>query len=131
MQVGSMCGSWGAGPSQAMRDRMFRKADTDGDGALSLDEFKVLSSNKPKGPNPLSSATTDSTTESESVEDIFASLDTDGDGTLSQTELDSGMEARIKAFEEKLRQALFLQADANSDGVLSAEEFASIQPHGA
>jgi calmodulin len=122
MQIGSIGGGMAMGPSQAMRDRMFKKVDSNGDGSVSLDEFKALASNKRGGPDPLSS------TDGESVEDLFSSFDADGDGSLSQSELDTGMAARMQAFADQLKAAMFAKADTNGDGSLSAEEFAAMRP---
>ncbi len=121
MQIGSISSSWSTGPSQAMKDRFFKRADSNGDGSISLDEFKALGSNKSGRPNPLSPA------DGETTESIFAGMDTNGDGQLSADELDTGMQQRMQAFQDQLRTALFKQADTNGDGVLSPDEFAAIQ----
>lgn len=57
---------------------MFAKADTDGSGGLSFDEFKAAA---PPGLSGGSAASDDK------LKALFSSLDTDGDGTISQDEM--------------------------------------------
>jgi hypothetical protein len=90
----------------AMRQKMFAKADTDGDGKLSLSEFKAASAQDngtkavelqgsegakaAKGPPPLGGKPI------MDVESLFSAMDTDGDGTVSAKE--------HAAFEPKMGQ---------------------------
>lgn len=60
-----------------MRQQMFSKADADGNGDLSVDEFKEMGKNGPvQGGKP-------------DVAELFKKADTDGDGKLTTSELDS------------------------------------------
>lgn len=64
---------------KAMREQMFAKSDTDGDGALSLGEFDVMRQNMPAGAASASNAT-------DSAE-LFGQIDANGDGKVTQAEL--------------------------------------------
>lgn len=71
-------------PAQ-MRDKMFKRVDTDGNGKVSQDELKALLEKR-----PASAAGATETAASDSTE-RFTQFDTDGDGELNSTELDEGM----------------------------------------
>ncbi len=91
------------GPSQAWRDKMFAKADTDGDKKLSLDEFTALTQKMGSGkgaPPPDAAGATDKP----DAAAMFKSFDTDGDGSLSQTELDSGFDAIHEAMASAVKK---------------------------
>lgn len=64
---------------QQMQQRMFQKADADGDGGLSLDEFKKMG-----GPQGAQGADDSNKIDPSK---IFSKLDSDGDGKLTQSEL--------------------------------------------
>ena len=69
--------------AQMMQNRlqeMFKKTDADGDGQLTLSEFKA---GAPQGGAAPQGAP--------ALDDVFASADTDGDGSLSQSEFEAGM----------------------------------------
>ena len=77
---------------------MFQKADTNGDGAVTLDEVKAQSA------------------------DIFAKLDLNGDGYLTQQEM---TEARQKMRGERRKEMAdkrFERMDLNKDGSVTREE---------
>jgi Ca2+-binding EF-hand superfamily protein len=89
-------------------EEIFEKADTNGDGVLSSEEFEAsdeineaLRMQRPQGPPPgdLDRAT----------EDLVQELDENGDGTLSSDEID-------------ISQEVFDQADTDGDGQLSFDE---------
>ena len=102
MQVsGQVSGSaGGAAMIQQMRDRMFARADKDGDGGLSLDEFKAMAKRPPReagsaGPaaeNAAGPATSAGRTDRAAA--AFSALDTNGDGKLSGAELEQGRRTR-------------------------------------
>jgi hypothetical protein len=77
------------GPPDAakMATRLFKKADADGDGKITIDELSAALPNDTKGL---------------SAQDLFNSVDSDDDGTISQSEL----EESIKKMMEQ-RQANF------------------------
>jgi hypothetical protein len=74
MSISAIGGQSGFDPS-GMATRLFRKADTNGDGGIDQDEFKKLLS---EGPGS-QTATTD-------VEQRFSEADVNGDGKISRTE---------------------------------------------
>src|SRR5262249_34036062 len=65
------------GPSP---QQFFAKADTDGDGSISKDEFNNFTPQGPDGQTPPQPS-------AEMKEKMFEKLDTDGDGSISQEEL--------------------------------------------
>jgi Ca2+-binding EF-hand superfamily protein len=58
-----------------MRQQMFNKIDTDGDGKHSKEEISAMVANGPQG--------------GPSVDEIFSKADTDGDGYISQSEFEA------------------------------------------
>ncbi len=78
MQVSANSGAAALQQMQAMHQRMFADADSDGDGSLTVDEFKSIGQNMPAGRSKPAGAP--------SAEDMFAKLDTNGDGKLSSAE---------------------------------------------
>lgn len=109
---------------QQMRQNIFNKTDTDGDGFLSKIE---MSANAPKnGP---------------SVDDIFGAFDTDGDELISQTEFETGLamygQQKQVGFSMKMgmmggpppaeeeESDEFSILDTNGDGVIDMEELAA------
>ncbi|MDB5372455.1 MAG: EF-hand domain pair [Belnapia sp.] len=114
MQVSGLGGgASGAAMIQQMRERMFTRADKDGDGGLSLDEFKAIrrppagvsqggSLGGSQGSAPAGSpadsaaspasgtAATTGTSASDAVASAFKALDADGDGKLTSAELEKG-----------------------------------------
>ena len=82
-----------------MRQRMFSKADADGSGGISLDEFKELGKAQKKGgPEGAGKAggAPDPT-------EMFSKFDADGNGELTQAELDSGMQSMMEARTSKIK----------------------------
>jgi Ca2+-binding EF-hand superfamily protein len=61
----------------AMREKMFKSADANGDQALSLEEFTNAGKNLPVGNNA----------SPDKAKNAFAKLDSDGNGSLSQDEI--------------------------------------------
>jgi len=85
--------------------RMFNKADKDGDGKLTQDEWlSVLNSSGVP-------------TSREEVEEFFQSMDRDFDGRLSFEEFMG---------EESTVEKLFKNMDKNGDGVVTKQEFQTI-----
>lgn len=68
-----------------MREQMFKRVDTDGNGSVSKDELKTMLENRPKR--------ADSTSQTLDTDEVFTKFDADGDGALSETELHEGMKS--------------------------------------
>jgi len=77
-----------------MEDKMFKDADTDGDGAISKAEFDAVHARR------------------------FKEMDTNNDGKITRDE----MKAMREKMMEKGKDARFDEADANHDGALTREE---------
>ncbi|MBR0679371.1 hypothetical protein GXW74_02640 [Roseomonas eburnea] len=121
-----------------MRERMFARADSDGSGGLSVDEFKAMGpppgGPPPGGPPPggagaasstEGSANAAATSESDAVQSLFNSLDTDGDGTVSQAELEAGRSQREAGAQGPLGHealATLLAAQEQGSGDASAQD---------
>ena len=121
---------------QQMQKQMFSKADADGNGGLSLEEFKAVGKNMPAGIQLPAGAPDPSK--------IFAKLDANENGELSQAELanaphpnfDAGMSQNIlqslQDGETSLADALFKHRDADDGekrgihGVKSNQDVSSV-----
>lgn len=111
-----------------MADWLIARADTDGDGTLSADEYAGVAS-----PTVRSGRIVDGTNVSDTVEDVntqhFGWTDADKDGKLSAEEL----AAKLKAAPQLIRLAdtsqaagvLSTRGDSDGDGGLSADELAA------
>lgn len=77
--ISSSMNSYAASSLKEMQQRMFQKADTDGDGQISKSELSTMAANGSKdGP---------------SSHEMLAKLDTDGDGVVSREESDAAIES--------------------------------------
>ena len=81
--------------------QMMRALDTDGDGLISFEEFRLP--DKRRGADRLEEA------------------DTDGDGNISRAEMEAQLNAHLEAVKAKA-EARFEQADINDDGFVTPEE---------
>lgn len=79
----------------------FEKADTNGDGAISLDEVRAADAER------------------------FSEADTSGDGFLSKEEMTAFRDAKREERREGRRDKRFERLDANEDGLISADEYAA------
>ncbi|RYI82248.1 MAG: hypothetical protein EON47_23470 [Acetobacteraceae bacterium] len=130
MQVsGQVSGSaGGAAMLQQMRDRMFARADKDGDGGLSLDEFKAMAKRPPREAGSAApaagaaAASASSAGGTDRAAAAFSALDTNGDGKLSGAELEQGRRSRHAgaASREGLSALLGLQEGAQAVSGLEA-----------
>jgi len=113
MQISSVSSYYPPPPTQQQRAQLFAKADTDGDGALTLDEFKAGRANRAGASADVADASR--------IEALFESADSDGDGKLTQAEL----EARLSKFTPQTQSSLLeaqegLFAKADTAGQLSS-----------
>jgi len=83
-----------AGEQGGGLEMMFRRLDTDRDGAVTFEEYAAA-------PDPR-----------------YDRLDADGDGTITAEEIDAYVQQRA----ETIRYRLLGMADANGDGAISADE---------
>ncbi len=102
-----------------MRQQMFSKIDTNGDGKHDADELSAMAANGPQdGP---------------SAEDILTQFDTDGDGSISESEFnaaDPGSSgamsgAGVMSTEDFISQ-MFSKIDENEDGTIDEDELAQM-----
>ena len=127
MQVsGQVSGSaGGAAMLQQMRDRMFARADRNGDGGLSLDEFKAMAKRPPREagsagpPAGPAGAAAGPAARTDRAAAAFSALDTNGDGKLSGAELEQGRRTR-HAGREGLSALLGLQEGGQAASGLEA-----------
>lgn len=123
MQVSSFGAAQNVQGFQQLRQQMFSKADSDGSGALSLDEFMAVGQNLPSGKN-----------DSSAIKSKFSELDTDGSGDVSQAEMEAGKppmppdmtNALLSLQEADSQSDPFTEADTDSSGSLSLEEFTKL-----
>ena len=109
-----------------MRQQMFGKIDTNGDGKHDADELAQMVANGPKG-GPC-------------VEDILGRFDTDGDGSISESEFSAAgtpplppMDAAGSTSTADFIEKMFSQIDTNSDGTIDSselEQMAAMGPAG-
>ncbi|MBP7528992.1 MAG: EF-hand domain-containing protein [Syntrophorhabdaceae bacterium] len=98
-----------------MRQQMFSKIDTNGDGKHDADELAQIVANGPQG--------------GPGVEDILTQFDTDGDGSISESEFsaaDPGASASMGGAgamsTADFIKEMFGQMDENEDGTIDADE---------
>jgi Ca2+-binding EF-hand superfamily protein len=113
---------------QRMLDKMFNKADSNGDGSISQDEFTAMFSKIKARMHQADGAGNMPT-----AADLFKQIDTDGNGSISKEELGAFMD-KMKAQRMQAEGAgnassvadLFKQADTNGDGTISKDEFSAM-----
>jgi Ca2+-binding EF-hand superfamily protein len=110
-----------------MRQQMFNKIDTDGDGKHSREEISAMIANGPQG--------------GASVDEIFSRADTDGDGYISQAEFEadsppdrqmqgSGFGGMGSVSSADFLQQMFNKIDTDGDGKHSREEISAMIANG-
>lgn len=103
--IGSISSSNVLNQMAEMRQRMFSKIDTNGDGKHDKDELAAMVANGPNG--------------GPSVDEIISQFDTDGDGAISQAEF----EAQGPMGPPPGVDDMFSALDADGDGSISKTEF--------
>lgn len=154
MQVSSAGGTQAAEYMRQMREKMFSRADGDGSGGLSLDEFSAIGQGRNGTGAAESAGSAASAAATDRAKEAFSRLDTDGDGSLTQAEMEAGrppppnggmapdtMSALLSSQESATGSGsatgstansnglaeLFSSLDADGDGSLSATEFEAAQ----
>ena len=126
----------------AMREKMFQKADSNGDSGLSIDEFQNAGKNMPIGMND---------TDGSKAKELFGKIDSDQDGSLSKDEMSSfgdkmssQMQSAMINIQSMLgggggssfdplkelmggssKDDMFGQIDSDADGSISKDEFSA------
>lgn len=101
----------GQNPTEEEINAMFKAADLNRDGKISFEEFIEISR-----ANPLSL----------SLKTVFGELDLDGDGHLTRVELKKAFERMGHKVSDTDVDAIFQQADKNSDSKINFDEFVSM-----
>ena len=99
--IGHHDGPHNNGDKKPSPKQMMRALDTDGDGLISFEEFRLP--DKSRGADRLDEA------------------DADGDGNISRAEMEAQLNAHVEAVKAKA-EARFEQADINDDGFITPEE---------
>jgi hypothetical protein len=86
MEISGSGGGVAAALMQQMREARFAKADKDGSGGLSLEEFRA---GAPAG-SSRDQAGSAGRADGPNLEQIYATLDGDGDGSLTAAEMEAG-----------------------------------------
>ncbi|MCY1648056.1 EF-hand domain-containing protein [Caulobacter sp. SL161] len=134
---------------QQLQEAMFKTADADGDGQLSLSEFQSVGQNvqgqgERRGPPPMRGGeppagrfgtdTLSALLSTQSVDDVAASVmeagDADGDGLLSAEELSSALSANAPSdapadASGKMAADILSALDTDGDGGLSTAEIST------
>jgi Ca2+-binding EF-hand superfamily protein len=136
MNISGLMGGMGGMPNMsAMRDKMFQKADANGDSGISLEEFQSAGKKMPIGKGIDGAKSTEA----------FGKIDTDGNGSLSKDEMNafgdkmsSQMQAMMTKMQEMMSggglggmmggqgpnlEAMFGKADEDKNGTVSRSEF--------
>lgn len=86
---------------QSMKQQVFSKADTSGNGTLDIAEFKSMAARVPGGKAPPGM---------QDPANFFKTADADGNGQLTDTELQGGMERAMQS----LRSTMSMAGDASN-----------------
>jgi Ca2+-binding EF-hand superfamily protein len=139
MNISGLMGGMGGMPNlSAMRDKMFQKADANGDSGISLAEFQSAGKKLPIG----------SGGDNAKSAEAFGKIDTDGNGSLSKDEMSAfgdKMSSQMQSMMLKMQEmmsgggaggpfsqrgpdpdALFGKADADGNGGISRNEFDAV-----
>jgi Ca2+-binding EF-hand superfamily protein len=113
----------GMSTTQMWQD-LLQRADSDGDGRISKDEFAADKPQDRQGRGP-------------AAEDIFTKMDADGDGYVTEEESTSFLESMqamsaqamsLQAMKPPSPDDMFEEADADGNGELTEDELAAVAP---
>jgi len=106
-----------------------RAADADGDGYVSQEEFESMEPPPPPAGGQGGEQTISAEKLAEMQDRLFTELDSDGDGQIDLAELEAELDGagRTDSLQERFLEAL-KAADADGDGKVTKDEFASMQP---
>jgi Ca2+-binding EF-hand superfamily protein len=111
-----------------MRQNMFNRIDTNGDGKHDKDELAAMVANGPSG--------------GPSADEIISAFDTDGDGAISESEFNTVQDQQTQGAggpppppmgnisSEEFAKQLFANSDTDGDGLLSADELSAMAAKG-
>lgn len=127
----SSLGSYGGSGTAQWQQKLFAKADSNGDSALSKDELLEALKNGPKGKNGEDSSAV--------AEKMFSAMDSDGDGSVTQSEftafqskMSASNASTLLAAQEGQRperpsaEAMMAETDTDGDGSISKDELAAV-----
>ncbi|MBL6455559.1 EF-hand domain-containing protein [Belnapia sp. T6] len=127
MQVSTSGSAGNAALVQQMRERLFSRADKDGDGSLSLDEFKALA-------RPAHAGATAESAGARAADAAFKALDSDADGRLSQAEMAKArphrLGSRVPVAPEGMATLLGAQEGSQVAGGIEAVMARMLQAYG-
>lgn len=127
----SSLGSYGGSSTAQWQQKLFSKADSNGDSALSKDELLEALKNGPKGKNGEESSAV--------AEKMFSAMDSDGDGSVTQSEftafqskMSASNASTLLAAQEGQRperpsaEEMMAETDTDGDGSISKDELAAV-----
>lgn len=114
-ELGDILKTLGQKPTEEELKELIARVDTDGDGAISFEEFLAEMKKRLK-----------SWGGEQDLREVFHAFDLDGDGHISVDELKQAMaQAGEKLSQEEL-EAMIREADVDQDGKVNYEEFTRI-----
>lgn len=127
----SSLGSYGGSGTAQWQQKLFSKADSNGDSALSKDELLEALKNGPKGKNGEDASAV--------AEKMFSAMDSDGDGSVTQSEfstfqskMSASNASTLLAAQEGQRperpsaEEMMAETDTDGDGSISKDELAAV-----
>lgn len=127
----SSLGSYGGSGTAQWQQKLFSKADSNSDSALSKDELLEALKNGPKGKNGEDASAV--------AEKMFSAMDSDGDGSVTQSEfttfqskMSASNASTLLAAQEDQRpdrpsaEDMMAETDTNGDGSISKDELAAV-----
>ncbi|XP_029811458.1 calmodulin-like protein 5 [Suricata suricatta] len=114
-ELGAAMEAMGKKMSKAELEQLMALVDTDGDGAISFQEFLAVAAQGMKAGG----------SEAE-IREVFRAFDLDSDGRISVDELKQAMAKMGKSLSQEELDAVIQGADLDQDGQVNFEEFRRI-----